>query len=161
MLNIVVPIGFIIFTSVFLASAQTIPDAGKWDIVGARAVPQWLLIVMLVLSIVLLIEGIINWRKKKAASKDTEGVSIHTWFTKYKDIILVYAVLFLWICAFNFLGFFVGAFFLMFFLQWWLEDRKFRIHQILCPLGAVAVCYFIFAKMLVVAFPMGFLEYIL
>lgn len=161
MLNIVVPIGFIIFTCIFLASAQTIPDAGKWDIVGARAVPQWLLIIMLVLSIGLLIEGILNWRKKNAASKGADSASIQKWFAKYRDIILVYVVLFLWICAFNFLGFFVGAFLLMFFLQWWLEDRKFRIQQILCPLGAVAVCYFIFAKMLVVAFPMGFLEYIL
>ncbi len=157
MLNIVVSAGFIIFSCIFLAAAQKIPGAGKWDIVGSRFVPQWLLIILLILSAAIFIQSIMEFRKKgggKGAGNDAAA-----WFGKYLDILLVYFLLFLWICSYEFLGFFAGAFLLMFFFQWWLEDRKFRVLQIVIPLAASAVCYFVFCRLLNVAFPLGVLEY--
>lgn len=161
MLNIILSLGFVVFCGIFLIAAQGIPGAGKWDIVGARAVPQTLLLIALLISIALLFIAVRDWMKKKSIASRTEKFSFKAWLVRYTDILLVYTLLFVWICSFNYLGFFVGAFLLMFFLQWWLEDRKFRIHQILAPLGAAAVCYVIFGKFLSVFFPMGFLEYIL
>ncbi len=155
MLNIVIPSCFILFSCVFLAAAQKIPGAGKWDIVGSRFVPQWLLIILLCLSIALFIQGVLEYRKK--ADRGT-GDSAEAWFRKYKDILLVYLLLFLWICSYDFLGFFAGAFLLMFFLQWWLENKKFRLFQIIIPFASSLVCYFVFCRLLNVAFPFGVLE---
>ncbi len=162
MLNIFLSLGFIIFSGVFLIAAQDIPGAGKWDIVGSRSVPQTLLIILLILSIALLVNSVRDWNKKRAAEAGSRTpFSLSDWLRSHTDILLVYVLLFVWICSYNYLGFFVGAFLLMFFLQWWMEDRKFRLLQIVIPLCAAVVCYVLFGRFLAVAFPMGFLDYVL
>lgn len=162
MLNIFLSLGFIIFSGVFLIAAQGIPGAGKWDIVGSRTVPQALLIILLLLSIALFVNSVRDWNRKRAAETgERTHFSLSAWLRSHTDIILVYVLLFVWICSYNYLGFFLGAFLLMFFLQWWMEDRKFRLLQIIIPFGAAVVCYILFGRFLSVAFPMGFMDYIL
>lgn len=154
MLDIMISVFFLMFTCVMYAKTMSIPGASKWDFLGSRYFPRIILIFMVAISLMILILSIRNYvRVKRNSTKDEQK-----FLYKYKEIMVIFLSMFLYLAGFNILGFFFGSIIFLTFLQWYLTEGAFSYKNLLISLISVAVIYFIFSKFLNVLLPAGVFE---
>ncbi len=157
MLNIVLSALFLIVAILLTLTTHTIPGGGKWDILGPRFFPKLILICGAIFSLIILAGSVQAYRRERAERAGTETA----FWKSYREIIVIFLAMFLFLLAFEPLGFVLTVLAFLVLLQWYLGTHRFQISTILVPLIAVVLIYFVFTKYLHVLFPAGPLETLL
>ena len=151
MLNIILSAVFLTGSTILFINSFSISGSTKWDILGARFFPQVLLGIAIFFSLIIFINSLRENRGR--TENDVRGKE--SFWSTYKDTLVIFACVFLFLIGFDLLGFFIGAFAFLLFLQWYLSDWEIGIQSVAIAVVSTLCIYYVFTKFLNVLFPMG------
>lgn len=156
MLNIIISVVFLTGSSLLFVESFSISGSTKWDILGARFFPQLLLGLAIFLSLIILINSFLEYRKEDKRDVNKK----RSFFSKNKDVLVIFSCVFFFLISLDLLGFFIGTFIFLVFLQCYLSDWKIGLQPIAIAIAATFTIYYMFTKFLNVLFPMGPLDFL-
>ncbi|MBQ5767022.1 MAG: tripartite tricarboxylate transporter permease [Burkholderiaceae bacterium] len=139
---VLVAIGF------YLGSLE-LPGASRWDPIGSRLIPQ---IMIVGLGFFALGSLILSWMQYRQKSSDERVIPF---FIRYRRESFVFVLLFLWVFAIPYLGFYTSALFFLMATIWFLKGGRVSWAMMVLPVVMLSLIYGIFGMFLKLQLPMG------
>ena len=140
---------FVLFAIGFYLGSLELPGSSRWDPIGSRLIPQ---IMIIGLGFFALGSLILSWMQYRQKSSDERVIPF---FIRYRRESFVFVLLFLWVFAIPYLGFYTSALFFLMATIWFLKGGRVSWAMMVLPVVMLSLIYGIFGMFLKLQLPMG------